>query len=296
MHYPSLYKTRTAQVMVPSTAVRVRRLAAALQAILILDWERVRQAMSDREKAGSEFAPSVSRWDNSFAVPHAAWLDEHFGDVLDHFVQWAVALPSFANRRTGERRARLAALAGNTLHEFLARFAWPFVQIHFGVSSIASDAVQVADIGVLRVRLYDADSGLWVWRLAAYALGFGRCPRIADQPMADGERMTAEPRQCAEFRVGSSGLCFKWRDPDPLDVEPVITILPFQDLIRTRSSGTEAKTPAAQFSSAPDWIGLGAELAGWLVALVGTTTHLKGQSLRIIARCQSLRCRCLPDP
>ena len=218
--------------MVADTVMRYRQMQAALAAVQMLDWASIVQLPDT--SPGTQYS---SAWNDLFLDPERTrsphyfdWFQTKFGDVPPVLRRRAVESVGFGP--FGFRKAHPSRRQGSLAQILAARFAHEQLSFLFHPEQdpeiVARASPRFALLPVLlRLHLYDRVSGSWEWRLAAY--DDQKTNWRAEPPVDDGAEMLPVPEDCAVVTFSSQRRIYL-RNHAPLQVEPVLEILPFRDL------------------------------------------------------------------
>jgi hypothetical protein len=192
--------------MLSDTVMRYRQLQAALTAIMVLDWEKMRGLAFTQEPGDVH----CSEWDGLFdsrkSGRYAHWFEEHFGNYPALLHQ--LAIDSVRYELGARRPARQM-----TLKEILvARYRFGCLHVYF-MPSRGEGFVEAETYDSVRLRLYDSRARNWVWHRAI----FGRDARQMAASQEVGGEMTPVPITLAEIALyHSKGTAIRMHNYDDL--------------------------------------------------------------------------------
>ncbi|HJZ34326.1 MAG TPA: hypothetical protein VKF35_24640 [Hyphomicrobiaceae bacterium] len=202
--------------MLSDTVMRYRQLQAALGAIMVLDWQKMRRLALSQERG----LVRCSDWDDLFdprrSGRYAHWFEENFGNYPALLRQRAIDSVRY---QLGADRAREPSRPRRqvTLREILIARYRSGLRVYFcparGDGFVESDARNL-----IRLRLYDSSRRSWGWQNAAFAWA---SPQMV-APREGGEEMTPVSTTLAEIVVSSKGYSIEMHNSDDLLVEPVV--------------------------------------------------------------------------
>lgn len=220
MKQEQLFMSNPTHRMLPDTVMRYRQIQAALGAIMILDWEKIRR-LGFSQELGHVHCPE---WDDLFdpgkTGRYAGWFEENFGNCPAFLRQFAIDSVRFQLR--SRRPARLV-----TLQEILvARYRSGLNDVFFWPPR-SQGVVEAETRSSIRLRLYDSLTHNWEWHKAV----FGRAALQMAAPQGISAEMTPVPINLAEIVLYSAkGSAIRMYNHDELLVEPIVEILPFPDV------------------------------------------------------------------
>ena len=220
MREEQLFMSNPTHRMLPDTVMRYRELEAALGAIMILDWEKMRRLAFSKEPGEVH----CSDWDDLFAPGksgrYARWFEENFGNYPALLRQ--LAIDSVRYQLGARRPARLV-----TLQEILVARSRYYRHEFFFQPPRGQGFVEAETYGSIRLRLYDTRTHNWEWQKAV----FGLAALQMAAPQEISVEMTPVPKTFAEIVLYSAkGSAIRMYNHDDLLVEPIIEILPFPDV------------------------------------------------------------------
>jgi len=216
--------------MVADTVMRYRQMRAALAAVQMLDWASIAR-LPDLAPGARDFPAWNDMFldgERTYLPRYFDWFQTQFGDVP--LVLRRRAVESMGFGPFGYRKAHPSRREGTLVQILVTRFRIsPQLSFSFpeGDPEIVTRACPRSfPSRLLRLRLYDRTSNSWEWRLAAYE--YQKTDWRAEPPIDDGAEMSPVPEDCAVVTLGSSRSRIHLRNYAPLDVEPVLEILPFK--------------------------------------------------------------------
>jgi hypothetical protein len=217
-----LFMTDRTHRMLSDTVMRYRQLQAALGAIMVLDWEKMRRLALSQERG----LVRCSEWDDLFdprrSGRYAHWFEDNFGNYPALLRQWAIDSVRY---QLGADRTRERPRRQLTVREILIARYRSGLRVYFwppgGDGFVESDTRNL-----IRLRLYDSSGRNWGWQNAVFAWA---SPQMV-APQEGGEEMTPVSTTLAEIVLSVKGYSIEMHNYDDLLVEPVIEMLPFQDL------------------------------------------------------------------
>ena len=220
MREEQLFMSNSTHRMLSDTVMRYRQLQAALTAVMVLDWENIR-GLAFTQESGKIHS---SEWDDLFnsrkSGCYARWFEQYFGDYPALLRQ--LAIDSVRYQLGARRPARQV-----TLQELLvARYRFGLLQVFF-MPSRGEGFVEKETYYSIRIRLCDSRARSWEWHKAV----FGRAAQQMTASQEVGVEVTPVPTSLAQIVLyAAMGSAIKLYNFDDLLIEPVVEILPFQDV------------------------------------------------------------------